>query len=447
MLPSALRPWLLALTLVSAGAAHAERFTIVALPDTQNYSKDFPAIYDAQMQWIVDNAEAENIVFVTHLGDIVNNADELQQWLNARGSHDILDAAGIPNGTAMGNHDNNGTLAPTLPDTSCLAAGGNDPGRDCAGSAYLTYFSPSRYDSEPWWGGSSPSGLSNYQLLELGAFRFLFLHLEVDPRLAEREWAQGVLDAHPNHLVLLTTHRYMYDYRVPASSPRLPQIPPVLSLIAGGRFTAVVHGLGQPLYYQSSIPADELFANFIAANQNIILVHCGHVDAELRQTSTNDAGLDVREILADFQSFSPNGGDGWLRLVTFDINDRSGVGSISVETYSPTRDEFRENGDGLSGSIQALNEGFTEFQDDLDAFFSPAQIQQIQDALAFWATPGAGQDEFSDLLYSSGARDSHFRYEDVDFTTYVPEPSGGWLALTGLGSVSALLRARRGRRA
>ena len=47
----------------------------MVLPDTQHYSEAFPAIFTAQTQWIVDNRDARNIVFVTHEGDIVENND------------------------------------------------------------------------------------------------------------------------------------------------------------------------------------------------------------------------------------------------------------------------------------------------------------------------------------------------------------------------------------
>ena len=69
----------LAVLIFAAGAAHAEfpplpegAFSIVALPDTQAYSAGAPEIFAAEMQWILDNIDRQNIVFVTHLGDIVD---------------------------------------------------------------------------------------------------------------------------------------------------------------------------------------------------------------------------------------------------------------------------------------------------------------------------------------------------------------------------------------
>ena len=49
-------------------------FTIVVLPDTQFYSAEFPVVYTAQTEWIANSIASRNILFVTHLGDVVLNA-------------------------------------------------------------------------------------------------------------------------------------------------------------------------------------------------------------------------------------------------------------------------------------------------------------------------------------------------------------------------------------
>ncbi|MAY73162.1 MAG: hypothetical protein CMJ31_00275 [Phycisphaerae bacterium] len=46
------------------------------------------------------------------------------------------------------------------------------------------------------------------------------------------------------------------------------------------------------------------------------------------------------EVLADYQDY-PNGGDGWLRIVTFDFEGAGGMGEVRFETYSPVLDEFQ----------------------------------------------------------------------------------------------------------
>ena len=74
------------------GAGALENFTVVVLPDTQFYSESYPAIFDNQTQWIIDEAENLNVAFVTHEGDIVNQATVSAQWQNANRSLSKLDA-------------------------------------------------------------------------------------------------------------------------------------------------------------------------------------------------------------------------------------------------------------------------------------------------------------------------------------------------------------------
>ena len=54
--------------------AASENFSIVLLPDTQNYSEKYPETYVAQAMWIREQATQDNIKFVIHLGDIVQTS-------------------------------------------------------------------------------------------------------------------------------------------------------------------------------------------------------------------------------------------------------------------------------------------------------------------------------------------------------------------------------------
>src|SRR4026209_1359768 len=64
---------------ISAHAAQGD-FTIIHLPDTQFYSRDASPIFSAQTQWIVNNKNLMNIVYVAHVGDCVNDSDIMSQW-------------------------------------------------------------------------------------------------------------------------------------------------------------------------------------------------------------------------------------------------------------------------------------------------------------------------------------------------------------------------------
>ena len=66
-------------------------FVVVLLPDTQNYAEKFPGTYTTQTEWIRSRIEPDNVKFVIHLGDIVQNAHVVEEWDNADQAHRVLD--------------------------------------------------------------------------------------------------------------------------------------------------------------------------------------------------------------------------------------------------------------------------------------------------------------------------------------------------------------------
>src|SRR5687768_5517330 len=45
-------------------------WTLVVLPDTQQYAERYPDIFLAQTRWIADQADALDIRYVLHVGDV-----------------------------------------------------------------------------------------------------------------------------------------------------------------------------------------------------------------------------------------------------------------------------------------------------------------------------------------------------------------------------------------
>ena len=99
-------------------------FTIIGIPDTQYYTENLEgsgsgqgtgsiSTFFGQMNWIVNNRIDSNIVYAAHLGDCVQNGDQVEQeWINASNAMAILENSsttgltdGIPYGVAVGNHD------------------------------------------------------------------------------------------------------------------------------------------------------------------------------------------------------------------------------------------------------------------------------------------------------------------------------------------------------
>jgi hypothetical protein len=93
------------------GGVRAEPFTLVVIPDTQYYSAETPrkhgkiAMFEAQVQWVIENKDSKNIAFVLHEGDIVDNHDPtVGQWQRATPVIRSLDGV-VPYALALGNHD------------------------------------------------------------------------------------------------------------------------------------------------------------------------------------------------------------------------------------------------------------------------------------------------------------------------------------------------------
>lgn len=145
-------------------------FAMVVLPDTQYYSRGYPEIFKSQTQWVVDQQEALNIVFVSHLGDIVRSWNVVSEWRQADRAMGILDDK-VPYGVLPGNHD-----SPKLFDL---------------------YFPVARFEAQPWYGGHyGENNQNSYQVFNAGGMDFIIIHLEISPDQEIIDWASEVLVNH-----------------------------------------------------------------------------------------------------------------------------------------------------------------------------------------------------------------------------------------------------------
>lgn len=114
-----------------ASAADTDPFTIVLVPDTQNYTYSNRTSYlNEQMDWIVSTKDELNTKFVAHLGDLVSDYTNTPQWSITSNAMKKIDDAGIPSFVIPGNHDFNTST------------------REFA--QYNTYFPVSRYAGASW---------------------------------------------------------------------------------------------------------------------------------------------------------------------------------------------------------------------------------------------------------------------------------------------------------
>jgi len=271
-----------------------ESFSVILLPDTQLYSEKFPDNYVAQTTWIRQRLKDDNVKFVIHLGDIVQTSTKENEWKNADRAMQVLDGS-VPYSMVPGNHDM------TI------------PGRQS--SLYNRYFSPERFQDRSWYGGHmGENNDNNFCFFEAAGMKFLVLSLEFAPRDKTLKWAADVAARHPEHRIIVATHCYMRP---------------------NGRDTDCASS-----YNVDGNSGEEIWQKLIRQQPNIFLVVSGHVLGVGMQTSTNNSGGPVLEMLTDYQGL-PNGGDGWLRMLKFvPAKDR-----IEVMTYSPVLNRYNDRAD------------------------------------------------------------------------------------------------------
>jgi 3',5'-cyclic AMP phosphodiesterase CpdA len=312
-----LRAWFAALAatslLVSCGDDLALRgdptrpsWSIVVLPDTQYYAITYPQVFASQLAWVRRSAESLNLQLVVHVGD-VTETDGAAEWQVARRSFDKIEGT-VPYLIVPGNHDYS---------------------RGARRRSHLSdWFPAEALRQQPTFGGLfEPTKIDNsYQLFTIGRERWLVLGLEWGPRDEALEWANRVIDEHPEHQVILVTHAYLYN-----DGQRYDWAK------RGHRQRATPRGYADdPRWPLASELNDgqEIWDKLIARHSSIKLVLCGHVPQRgvARLTSELPGGGQVHQLLADYQDKSIGGG-GYLRILRFYDDE------IEVRTYSPFLDQ------------------------------------------------------------------------------------------------------------
>jgi len=295
-----------AATLTSATAS-SDYFTIAVLPDTQYYSEKYPAIFTQQTQWIAEWAKAQHIVFVSQVGDLVEDYNIDDEWKNAQNAMAVIRNDGIPYSVVPGNHDLNFEAGDT--------------------TEFDHYFPYTDFTTYSWYGSGQypqkngapaadfPSGsnASNYETFSAMGQNILILNLACTPKVLVNSdiyvWANSVLKYYSEYMAIIVTHGYINT--------------------AGGYTDS------------SSVSGVEIWSNIVNPNSNVVAVICGHIHGAYDASVVAEHGNTVENLLFDSQS-DPNGGDGWIRLYKF--YPKQNV--VSATTYSPYLEQFDNSSTG-----------------------------------------------------------------------------------------------------
>lgn len=258
---------------------HSRRFTLAVMPDTQ-YLFDGPSIdkapVEASLRYLLEHGKEENLVFLSHLGDLTQNGAK-EEFAAIGEAFRLLDRRGVGYSVLAGNHDVK---------SSTTDQRGATP--------YLDAFGPRRFKGQRTFGGASPDGYNTFHLFTAGGREWMVLAL--DWRLSPQgyAWAKEVLAKHPKTPVILTTHELVVE-------------------------DGSLSEYGQQLWDQLVEDHDQIF-----------LTLNGHYWPAARATRKNAAGHDVQLHLTNYQN-RYFGGAAMIRLYRFDL-DRN---VIDVETVSP----------------------------------------------------------------------------------------------------------------
>jgi hypothetical protein len=275
-----------AITIAQQAGASGESFTMIILPDAQNYTSYLfggsPSTFTAQTQWCVNTQVASNIRYVGMVGDLTNESMSWE-WGNANTAMSKLDAVapGIPFGVVPGNHD--------------LIFGT---------SMFNSYFGVSRFQGRSYYGGHyGTTNENHYDFFSSGGMDFIVICLgsgDQIPGTSVLDWADGLLKVNINKRGIVINHSLMYaGLQASFTSP------------------------GQAIY------------NSLKDNPNLFLMVCGHEFGSGYRTDTYN-GKTIYTMIADYQDES-NGGNGWLRIAEFDPPNNL----IHMTTYSPTLNSWK----------------------------------------------------------------------------------------------------------
>ncbi len=297
-------------------------FTIAVIPDTQRYhgpgsgrgdesGEPRNPAFDSRTRWLAENLDAQRIVFVTHMGDIVDRNNHYQ-WRIARENMDRFHGR-VPYGIAIGNHD--------------MTGAGNS-------SLFQQYFGAERFEGKPWYGGTyegrpdhgpqiSGNNANSYQLFSASGLDFVIVHVECNAPDDVLEWVDRVLEEHRGRMAIVSTHMFL------GPVPRPPSRAVWLKVPQGRMQWKKVHG------DRGNTP-QEMWDKCFSRHSNLFLVLAGDQSGviALRQESRGEHGNLVYEVMQDYPRDADD--SDWLRLFRFDPNRKE----VRVFTYSPAQDRL-----------------------------------------------------------------------------------------------------------
>ena len=269
-------------------ADYAYSFAVIG--DTQILAVKYPEKFTALYDWVLDNVKTKKIKYVIGLGDITDD-DTAAEWELAK--KNILRLNGVvPYSLVRGNHDSVAQMK--------------------------KYFPMSEFGSTVTGTYESNSIINSYHKFAVGDVKYLLFTLDYGAFDKVLNWASEIIEAHPDHNVIITTHAYFFRDGT--------------TLDAGD----VVPPSNKGAAYNNG---DEMWDKLIKKHENIVLVLSGHdpCDNIVYAQDKGENGNLVTQMLVDPQGVDKaQGGVGLVTMLYFSADGKT----MQVETYSTDKKAF-----------------------------------------------------------------------------------------------------------
>jgi len=303
---------------VLRGDTSNREYAFAVVPDPQYITESSPEKLNAMYKYIADNVQSKNIQYVMGVGDITDN-DTDSEWQVAYNAIRQLDGI-VPYTLVRGNHD--------VLETN-------------KGKGFIDYFGGETFyakqftDPDGYEAGYYEGTLVNYRgaeetntvvnawrTLEVGGDKWLIMGLDWAPHNDLLKWAAGVIEAHPNHRVIILTHSYIgvsgqhNDFRLAEG------------VVTAGKLKSGFNN------------GDGIWDKLVSRYSNIEMVLSGHIPSNTIVVEQNKGvyGNTVTQMLIDSQ-YHDRDWEGGVGLVALLYVSKDGK-SVDIEYYSTVTGKY-----------------------------------------------------------------------------------------------------------
>lgn len=287
-------------------------YSFMVIGDTQIVTNQYPDYLPDIYDYVLNNVESKKVKHVFGLGDITDR-DTKAEWELAKTQISRLDGV-VSYSLIRGNHD-----GPVY---------------------YDEYFGgTSKYAEQYFTAYQEGSSLNTAHKFSAGNLDYLVINLDFGACDGALNWASGIIEAHPNHNVIITTHGYLNAKGMPLTE----------------------NDAARPTYYAGTKyivgpdinNGDHMWNELLKKHKNIVLVMSGHISSEdvVVSKATGDNGNIVTQVLID-----PQGIDAALfgtgMVATFYVSEDGKT--ITVDYYSTIKEKYYKECNQFSFEINTI---------------------------------------------------------------------------------------------